>query len=105
MAGERIWTVILGAAVRERAVQAAAEARTAGCCGHVGAIYVSAAAPSAGTWCVDCGHRPLGDLLLTPWCLLCDGIARPGITQARAGGLEILLRTCDHCLTADSPRT
>ncbi|WP_329326682.1 hypothetical protein [Streptomyces sp. NBC_01689] len=101
MPGESVRTVLLGLAVRVRAVEAATRALAAGSCGHSGAIYTTAAAPSAGAWCVDCGHRHIGDLLLTPWCLLCDDLARPGITQAHADGTQVLLRVCDRCLTAD----
>ncbi|MCG6496627.1 hypothetical protein [Kitasatospora sp. A2-31] len=98
---ERITVVYLGRAIRTHAVQVAEEARASGGCGHVGAVYASAAAPDSGAWCVGCGHRPLADLLLTPWCLLpgCDDMARPGITQARADGLEVLVRACTSCLT------
>ncbi|MFE5773695.1 hypothetical protein ACFQ7O_35675 [Streptomyces sp. NPDC056485] len=105
MAGERVWAVVLGCAVRERAVRAAVQARAAGSCGHPGPLLASAADPSAGTRCADCAHGLVEDLLLRPGCLLCDGWARPGIVQARADRLEILLRTCDPCLTTDSPRT
>ncbi|MFG2623201.1 hypothetical protein ACGFXC_36905 [Streptomyces sp. NPDC048507] len=106
MADERISVVLLGPVIRARAEDAALQALAAGTCGHPGAAYVSAAAPEAGVWCMACGDGPVKELLLTPWCLLCPShLARAGLTQARAGGVEILLRTCGCCLTADTPTT
>lgn len=95
---DRQFTVTLGLAVRRRADAVAHQARAVGSCGHPGARFCSALEPGAGTWCVACGAAPLGDLLVSPWCLLCDGFARPGLTAARADSLGVLLRVCDRCL-------
>lgn len=103
MAGERITAVRLGARIRARAEAAAIEAIQAGTCGHPDAALVSALYPAAGAWCPDCGDEPARDLLLTYWCLMCQHPARDGLTKARVGGVEVLLRTCGCCLTADSP--
>lgn len=105
MSDDRMTLVPLGTAVRRLAVQAADTARAAGSCPHAGALFVSAADPSAGIWCVSCGHRPLGDVLLTPWCVFpeCSELARPGVVAARADGrLEVLVRACLDCLTRDA---
>lgn len=104
MDDDRMTLVSLGAAVRSVAVQAADAARAAGSCGHPGAVFVSALDPAAGIWCVGCGHRPMGDALLSPWCCLpeCAEMARPGLIAARADGrLEVLLRACARCLVRD----
>ncbi|MGW2582575.1 hypothetical protein ACWCYZ_14790 [Streptomyces virginiae] len=103
MAGERITAVRLGAVIRARAAAAATEAHTSGSCGHPAAGLVSALYPAAGVWCPDCGHDAVSDLLLTYGCLMCGHPARAGLTQARAGEVDVLLRTCGCCLTADSP--
>ncbi|MEV5156608.1 hypothetical protein AB0K81_32535 [Streptomyces werraensis] len=102
MSDDRAFPVLLGMAVRRRAVQAADQARAVGSCGHPGARFCSALEPTAGTWCVACGAAVVGDLLVSPWCCLCDDFARPGLTAARAESLEVLPRACDRCLTRDN---
>lgn len=99
---ERASTLRLGVAVRHRAAHAADQARAAGTCGHPGARFCTTLAPEAGAWCVACGAAHIGDLLTTPWCLLCDAYARPGLTAARSDRLEVLIRACDPCLTRDT---
>ncbi|MFJ6481151.1 hypothetical protein ACIQK6_13655 [Streptomyces sp. NPDC091682] len=105
MAGERITAVRLGQLIRARAEAAAVEAFPAGTCGHPDASFVSALYPAAGVWCPGCGDEAARDLLLTFWCLMCEHPARAGLTKARVGGVEVLLRTCGCCLTADQPKT
>lgn len=105
MSDDRLEFVPLGTAVRRYAVQAADAARAAGSCNHPGAVFVSALDPSAGVWCVACGHRPMGDALLSPWCCFptCAEMARPGVVVARADGhLEVLIRACPRCLVRDA---
>lgn len=101
MSDDAAYAVRLGLAVRHHAVDVADQARAVGSCGHPGARFCSALEPSAGTWCVACGAAPMGDLLVSPWCGMCDDFARPGLTAARAAALEVLLRVCDRCLTRD----
>ncbi|MFC8013205.1 hypothetical protein [Streptomyces cinereoruber] len=100
---ERAFPVVLGRAAREWGAATAALAMESGQCRHPGARFVSGGDPAAGRWCVSCGARPLGDLLLTPWCSLCDATARPGLTALRAGPVEVLARLCDPCLTSNTP--
>ncbi|MET7738374.1 hypothetical protein ABZT02_44970 [Streptomyces sp. NPDC005402] len=101
MSDDRAHPVLLGLAVRLRAVEVADQARAVGSCGHPGARFCSALAPEAGAWCVACGAAHMGDLLVSPWCVMCDDFARPGLTAARAERLEVLVRVCGHCLTRD----
>lgn len=101
---DRAYPVLLGTAVRRYADTLAHQAEAAGSCPHPGARFVTALDPAAGHWCAACGAAHMGDLLVSPWCCACDGdtFARPGITAARVGRLEILLRICDGCLVRDA---
>lgn len=92
--------VLLPPAVRTLAEHTCQQAAAAGrTCGHPGR-FCSASAPEAGLWCANCGARHLADLLLSPWCSLCPGWARPGLTAAGVGHVTVLARVCDRCLRA-----